>query len=76
MRTMGPTYASDGEVYTGNQLQYYTSSSGLNKPNSVSTTSSLTFNNAVPEINSYRPFKSGITGHTRVCQGYSYRGLR
>lgn len=69
---MGPNYGSSGGVYPENQLQYYTSSSGLNKPNSVSTTISLTFNNAVSEINSYRPFKSGITGHARVCKGYSY----
>lgn len=69
---MGPTYGSGGTVYASNQLQYYTSTNGLNKPSSVYTTSSLTFNNAVSEINSNKPFKSGVSGHARVCKGYSY----
>jgi hypothetical protein len=52
-----------------NQLSYYKSSSGLNKPNSY-LSSDVTFNKAVSEINNYRPFRSGTGDHARVCRGY------
>ena len=53
------------------QLAYYKASNGLAKSGSVDD-SSPTYNEAVSEINSNRPFKSGITGHARACKGYSY----
>jgi hypothetical protein len=61
-------------IYPVDQLTYYKSSSGLNKPNSVLSTTDLTFNTAVSEINNYRPFRSGTTSHARVCRGYKQSG--
>ncbi len=50
-------------------LVYYKASNGLNKPNAYSSTV-VTFNAAVTEINNYRPFMSGTPTHARVCRGY------
>jgi len=54
------------------QLTYYKSSQGLAKTGSIIASTPFTFTNAVNEINSNRPFKSGILGHARVCVGYYY----
>ncbi|HOW13530.1 C39 family peptidase [Methanosarcina sp.] len=61
-----------GTLNNTQQLVYYQGSNGLNKPGSIYVTSGLTFNSAVAEINSNRPFKSAITNHARVCRGYTY----
>ena len=51
------------------QLQYYRDPNGCDKPGSF-LDESPTYGDAVSEINNYRPLKSGITGHARVCRGY------
>jgi hypothetical protein len=56
-----------------NQLLYYQSSSGLNKPNSYQP-GSESFTGAIVEIDNGRPFKSGISGHARMCRGYKISG--
>nr|WP_255351030.1 C39 family peptidase [Methanosarcina sp. MTP4] len=60
-------------VTNSQQLLYYRSSSGLNKPNSYSVTSVI-FDTAINEIDNGRPFKSGVPGHARMCRGYKISG--
>ncbi|AAM30098.1 C39 family peptidase [Methanosarcina mazei] len=60
-------------VYNSEQLLYYHSSSGLNKPNSY-VEDSINFEEATNEIDNGRPFKSGVTGHARMCRGYKISG--
>ncbi|MDD3901943.1 MAG: C39 family peptidase [Dysgonamonadaceae bacterium] len=66
---MGPGYDTGGNVYNKNQLNYYQSSTGLNKPHSTYVTA-FTFDQAISEINYNRPFVSIRDSHSRVCSGY------
>lgn len=66
---MGPGYTTGGNVINSNQLNYYQSSTGLNKPRSTYVTV-FTFDQAISEINSNRPFVSIRDSHSRVCSGY------
>lgn len=67
MRGVAPYGVTDDD-----QVRYY--KNGLGKSNSYHTTS-FTFDTAVSEINNNRPFVSLITGHARVCRGYSDTGF-
>jgi len=60
-------------VNNSQQLLYYRSSSGLNKPNSFEQRT-ITFAGATNEIDNGRPFKSGVEGHARMCRGYKISG--
>lgn len=67
------TLMNNHGIYEGctqsDQLQYYRDPNGCDKPGSFLDTSP-TYGDAVYEIDNYRPLKSGITGHARVCRGY------
>ncbi|KKG12030.1 C39 family peptidase, partial [Methanosarcina sp. 2.H.A.1B.4] len=60
-------------VTNSQQLLYYRSSNGMNKPDSFSTTT-VSFAGAMNEINNGGPFKSGVPGHARMCRGYKISG--
>jgi hypothetical protein len=64
--------APNGVTYP-NQLLYYRSSNGMNKPDSFST-DTVSFAGAMNEINNGRPFASGVPGHVRMCRGYKISG--
>lgn len=64
--------APHGVTYP-NQLLYYCSSNGMNKPDSYST-DTVSFAGAMNEINNGGPFMSGVTGHARMCRGYKISG--
>lgn len=62
-----------GGITYPQQVSFYqlpTSSGGLGKTNSYSTTT-ISFSTATSEIDHGRPFVSGNSGHVRVCRGYS-----
>lgn len=62
-----------GGITYPQQVSFYqspTSSGGLGKTNSYSTTT-ISFSTATYEIDHGRPFVSGNTYHVRVCRGYS-----
>ncbi|AKB42173.1 MULTISPECIES: C39 family peptidase [Methanosarcina] len=58
-----------------NALLYYKSSSGMNKPNSVKTTTVIYWDTVVNEIEDHGPFMSGTPTHARVCCGYQDNGF-
>ncbi|MCC4770895.1 sulfate adenylate transferase [Methanosarcina sp. DH2] len=60
-------------VTSPNQLLYYCSSNGMNKPDSFST-DTVSFAGAMNEINNGGPFASGVPGHVRMCRGYKISG--
>lgn len=62
-------------VNNPNALLYYKSSSGMNKPNSVSTSTVIYWGTVVNEIDDHGPFKSGTSTHARVCRGYQDNGF-
>ncbi|AKB17885.1 C39 family peptidase [Methanosarcina sp. WWM596] len=64
--------APNGVTYP-NQLLYYCSSNGMNKPDSFST-DTVSFAGAMNEINNGGPFASGVSGHVRMCRGYKISG--